>query len=33
MIAELIEEHKTARLFRDMEELRENSGFVPLDEI
>jgi predicted CopG family antitoxin len=33
VITELVEEHKKARLFRDMKEIQENSGFVPLDEV
>lgn len=32
LLAELIEEHKKARLFREMDRIREENDFVPLDE-
>lgn len=32
LVAELVEEHKKARLFRDMDRIREESEFTPLDE-
>lgn len=32
LIEELVEERKKAQLFRDMNRIREESEFVPLDE-
>lgn len=32
LLAELVEEHKKARLFRDVERIRAESEFEPLDE-
>ena len=32
LLDELVEEHKKAKLFRDLERLREEGEFVPLDE-
>lgn len=32
LLAELVEEHKKARLFRDVNRIREESDFEPLDE-
>lgn len=32
LIAELVEERKKRRLLRDMDEVREGSEFVPLDD-
>lgn len=32
LLAELVEEHKKARLFRDMDRIRQENDFVPLDE-
>lgn len=32
LIEELVEEQKKARLFRDMNRIREESDFVPLEE-
>lgn len=32
LLAELIEEHKKERLFREMDRIREENDFVPLDE-
>lgn len=32
LLEELLEEHKKAKLFRDMNRIREESEFVPLDE-
>jgi len=31
LLAELVEEHKKARLFRDVERIREEDDFEPLD--
>lgn len=33
LVAELIEERKKAELMRDMKQIREESDFVPLDEV
>lgn len=32
LLSELVEEHKKARLFRDMERIRQENDFVSLDE-
>ena len=32
LLAELVEERKKARLFRDMDRIREENEFEPLDE-
>lgn len=32
LLADLVEEHKKARLFRDMDRIREENEFEPLDE-
>lgn len=32
LLEELVAEHKKARLFRDMDHIREESDFIPLDE-
>ena len=33
LLAELVEEHKKARLSRDMNRIREENKFEPLDEV
>lgn len=33
LLAELVEEHKKARLFRDVTRIREEGEFEPLDEV
>lgn len=33
LLAELVEESKKARLFREMNRIREESEFTPLDEV
>lgn len=32
LLAELVEEHKKARLFRETDRIRQENEFVPLDE-
>lgn len=33
LLEELVEEHKKAKLFEDMKQIREESEFKPLDEV
>lgn len=33
LLEEIVEEYKRARLFREMDRIREESGFEPLDEV